>query len=84
MNNSVKYPLLQELLALKGRELQATYKIRELAEIFNVSPRAIQTRVALGQIASRDLPGRARFLPEDLEVFLAASLKKKRDGRHGK
>lgn len=81
MNNH-KYPFLQELLTLKGRQIQATYTIRELAQIFNVSPRAIQTRVALGQIASRDLPGRAKFLPEDIEVFLASSLRK--DRRHGK
>jgi hypothetical protein len=83
MNSSPqKYPLLQELLTLKGRQLQATYTIRELAQIFNVSARAIQTRVASGQIASRDLPGRAKFLSEDLEAFLSSSLKK--DRRHGK
>jgi hypothetical protein len=77
-NSTVKYPLLQEILYLKGRSLQATYTIRDLAEIFSVSVRAIQTRVASGQIPSRDLPGRAKFLSEDLEMFLASSLKKER------
>ena len=80
-HNPEKYPLLNELLTLKGRELQATYTIRDLAQIFSVSTRAIQTRVALGQIASRNLPGRVKFLPEDLEAFLASSLKKERRGK---
>lgn len=81
---SPKYPLLEELLSLQGRQLQACYRIAEVAQIFGVSPRAIQTRVALGQIASRDLPGRARFLPGDVEGFLASSLKKRKGARNGK
>jgi len=77
MNNPIaKLPLLQDLLTIKGRELQATYTIRDLAQLFSVSARAIQNRVASGQITSRNLPGRARFLSEDLETFLAASKKK--------
>lgn len=71
-----KYPLLQEILAIKNLSLQATYTVRDLALMFGVSTRAIQQRVADGQIPSRDLPGRARFLSEDLEAFLAASRKK--------
>lgn len=74
-----RFPLLEQLLRIKGLELQATYSIRDLAQLFGVSTRAIQTRVASGQIASRDLPGRAKFLAEDLEAFLAGS--KKRAGR---
>lgn len=77
-NPTVKYPLLQEILSLQGRPLQATYTTRDLAQLFNVSPRAIQNRVASGQIPSRDLPGRAKFLSEDLEAFLASSVKKER------
>lgn len=75
-NSTMKYPLLQEILQLNGRSLQATYSVRDLAELFNVSVRAIQNRVASGQIPSRDLPGRAKFLSEDLETFLAKSVKK--------
>lgn len=75
-----RYPLLREILALKSLQIQPTYSIRDLAHIFNVSVRAIQNRVASGQIPARDLPGRAKFLSEDLEAFLAASLKK-RNGR---
>jgi hypothetical protein len=75
-SSTTKYPLLQEILAIKNLSLQATYTVRNLALIFGVSPRAIQQRVADGQITSRDLPGRARFLSEDIEEFLAASKKK--------
>lgn len=71
----VRYPLLQELLDLKSLPLQATYSNRDLAQIFGVSVRAIQNRVATGQIAARDLPGRAKFLPQDIEAFLSASKK---------
>lgn len=80
MNSSVstKYPLLQEILDVKSLPLKATYSIRDLAQIFGVSSRAIQQRVANGQIPSRDLPGRARFLSEDLESFLTASKKASR------
>jgi hypothetical protein len=78
MNNNptVKYPLLQELLEHKDRRLQATYTIHDLAQLFNVSVRAIQNRVASGQIPTRDLPGHARFLSQDVESFLSDSLKK--------
>ena len=76
--STTKYPLLQEILALKGLNLQPTYTIRDVASLFIVTPRAIQNRVASGQLQARDLPGRAKFLSEDLEAFLAASLKKGR------
>jgi hypothetical protein len=81
MNSTIpeKYPLLREILALKGLQLQPTYSTRDLASIFNVSLRAIQNRVASGQISARDLPGRAKFLSDDLEAFLAASLKKRNE-----
>jgi len=78
VNNSAtnKYPLLEEILRIKGLLLQATYTIRNLAGIFDVSVRAIQNRVASGQLSARDLPGRAKFLSEDIEAFLVASKKK--------
>ena len=78
MSNSAssQFPILQEILHIKGLPLQATYSIRDRARIFNVSVRAIQNRVASGQIPARDLPGRAKFLSEDLEAFLSASKKK--------
>jgi hypothetical protein len=69
-----KYPLLREVLGAKS--LQPTYTVRDVAQIFGVSARAIQSRVASGQLTARDLPGRARFLSQDLEDFLVASKKK--------
>ena len=68
-----KYPLLEEFLALRQMKLQATYTIREIATLFSVSARAIQSRVASGQLVARELPGRAKFLPCDLEEFLQNS-----------
>jgi hypothetical protein len=71
------YPLLQEILRIRNLLLQPTYSTVDLAGIFGVSPRAMQNRVASGQIASRDLPGRAKFLPQDIEDFLSRSKKPK-------
>jgi len=78
MSNSiaVRFPLLEELLGIKKLQLQATYTIRDMAQMFNVSVRSIQSRVASGQLPARDLPGRAKFLSQDLEDFLIASKKK--------
>jgi len=76
-----KYPLLQEILNLKGLQQQPVYSIRDLANLFVVTPRAIQNRVASGQLQSRDLPGRAKFLSEDIETFLVASRKKVSHGK---
>jgi Helix-turn-helix domain len=70
---SPKYPLLEEVLALRQMPLRPMYTIRDVAALFGVSVRAIQTRVASGQLPSRDLPGRAKFLPTDIEDFLQNS-----------
>lgn len=74
---SYKYPLLQEILTLMGLSLRPVYTIRDLANLFKVTPRAIQNRVATGQIQSRNLPGRVKFLSEDIEAFLVGSSRKK-------
>jgi hypothetical protein len=74
--SDTKYPLLEEILAIKNLHLQPTYTIRNLAMIFGVSARAIQNRVASGQLSPRDLPGRAKFLNQDIEDFLIASRKR--------
>jgi hypothetical protein len=70
-----KYPLLEEILAGRQMTLQPMYTIRDIAKLFGVSVRAIQTYVASGKLASRDLPGRAKFLSADLEQFLRESRK---------
>lgn len=84
MSNSTleKYPLLKEILNIKGIQLQPTYTIGDFARIFNVSIRTAQSQVASGKIMSRALPGRAKFLPQDIEAFLVASSKPRQ--RHGR
>ena len=71
----VRYPLLEALLHEKGLSLRGIYSIRDTATIFGVSKRTIQERVRIGKLAVRDLPGRDRFLSEDLEMFLKQSQK---------
>jgi hypothetical protein len=73
---TMKYPLLEAMLDIKNLPLQPTYSTRSLAQLFDVSMRAIQNRISSGQLVPRDLPGRAKFLPQDVEEFLTASLKK--------
>lgn len=74
-SQSPKYPLLEEILALRQMTLQAMYTVREVAQLFGVTVRSIQSRVASGQLTARNLPGRAKFLPVDLEQFLRDSKK---------
>jgi hypothetical protein len=52
------------------------YKTRDVAALFGVRPRAISDWVADGRLRARDLPGRNRFLPQDIEQFLAASVQR--------
>lgn len=70
-NNQPHYPLLEALLRTKGQTLRATYTTADVAHIFECSPRAVQYRCADGTLNRRQLIGRARFLPIDLENFLA-------------
>ncbi len=70
-----RYPLLEVLLADRGRPLQAMYTYRDVAQIFECSVRTIQERVRRGELKVRDLPGRGRFLAIDLEDFILNSAK---------
>ena len=70
-----RYRHLEEILRIKGLSLQATYSLKDIASIFAVSIRAIQNRVASGQLIPRNLPGRTKFLAGDIEEFLLASRK---------
>jgi hypothetical protein len=56
-----KYPLLEEILTMKGLSLQPTYSNRDVANIFNVSIRAIQARIKAGGLSARVLPGQPGF-----------------------
>jgi hypothetical protein len=67
------YSLLNEILVLRQMTLQPMYTIRDVAKLFGVTVRSIQSRVASGQLAARNLPGRAKFLSVDLEEFLRES-----------
>lgn len=68
-----KYPLLESLLSEKGMRLKGAYTTRDVAEIFSVSVRTIQDRVRQGQLTTRNLPGRTKYLSADLEEFLKNS-----------
>ncbi len=70
-----KYPLLEEVLAHRQMALKPFFTIKDVATLFGVTVRSIQTRVASDQLPSRDLPGRTKFLPVDLEQFLRNSQK---------
>jgi Helix-turn-helix domain len=69
--NQPTYPQLEALLYVKGLKLQATYTNADVASLFGVSVRTIQSRAADGSLPSRKLIGRARFLPIDLEQVLS-------------
>lgn len=73
---NTRYPLLEEMLALRGMSLQATFTNRDLAKLFGVSCRSIQDWFASGHFNVRDLPGRARCLPTDIEEFLRNSTRR--------
>lgn len=72
---AARYPMLAEMLEGRKLPFQPSYTMRSAGEIFGVTGRAMLNRVAAGKLVARDLPGRARFLNQDLEAFLAASAK---------
>ena len=79
MNNPepTNYPMLEAILAIQNMPLQPMYSNKDLAQIFKVCVRAIQNWISAGRLTPRNLPGRWRFLPQDLEDFLRASRKNK-------
>jgi hypothetical protein len=78
MNSSemTKYPMLEAILAIEDMPLKPMYSVRDVAGIFKVCVRVIQNWTSNGRLVPRDLPGRARFLNQDLENFLVASRRK--------
>jgi hypothetical protein len=77
--NQPTYPLLEALLYAKGLKLQGTYTNADVASLFGVSVRTIQSHVADGSLPSRKLIGRARFLSVDLEKLLSRDKKNSDD-----
>ena len=81
-----RFPLLEEMLRIKRMPLKAGFTNGDLARLFGVSGRAICARVQSGQLTSRNLPGRAKFLPSDVEEFLRNSKRnpRRKDGEEPK
>lgn len=71
-----RYPLLEALLEAKGLRLKGTYNYGDATNIFDCSIRALQERIREGTLRVRNLPGRNKFLSEDLEDFLKNSERK--------
>ncbi len=69
--NFAEYPLLQTMLRSMGLAIKAFYTCGDVAELFDVSTRTIQSRVKDGTLPSRKLIGGGRFLPADLEAYLS-------------
>lgn len=67
------FPLLWGLLQYRELPYKPTYTVTETAAIFGVSGRTIRKMIAAGKLPACDLPGRARFLAQDLEDFLRNS-----------
>jgi excisionase family DNA binding protein len=70
-----RFPLLESVLANRGLQPCAIYSLREAAKVFGVSSRTLQDWISGKKLRARKLPGHGRFLPQDLEEFLAASAK---------
>jgi hypothetical protein len=77
-SDTLKYPMLQAILAIQDLQLQPMYTNRDVAKIFKVCVRAIQNWITAGRLAPRALPGRWKFFPQDLEDFLHNSQKGRR------
>jgi hypothetical protein len=68
-----KYPLLEAVLSAKGLPDRGIWKIGDVAQIFDVGVRSIHDWVNNKKLTARDLPGRGKFLSQDLEEFLTNS-----------
>jgi DNA-binding transcriptional MerR regulator len=66
---------LEQILAIKNLPLEPMYTTSGFAALFGVSARAIQNWITAGQLTARNLPGRWKFFPQDLEDFLQHSRK---------
>jgi hypothetical protein len=77
-----KHPQLQAVLAAKGLADKGIWTVADVAQVFGVRNRAIYDWISSDKLSVRDLPGRGRFLSEDLEEFLTNS-KRSPKGRNG-
>lgn len=67
------YPRLSAFLALKGQILKPAFTLQDVAAMFDVTVRTIQSWITSGRLNQRDVPGRAKIFPADLEMLFAAS-----------
>ena len=72
---AVRYPLLETVLAYRGLPMKGAFTILDVADLFGVTTRTIQTRMKRGGLIPRDLPGRSKFLAIDIEQLLQESPK---------
>ena len=71
-----RYPRLEAILSMKKLPLKPMYSNRDIAEIFGVSIKTIQNYVAAGELPPRNLPGRGKYLTQDIEDYIESSPKK--------
>ena len=89
--NTIRYPLLETLVTQQGLIMKGIWSLRDTAQLFptrlpgkHVSVRTIQSWIRDGKLVPRDLPGRGRFLSEDLEAFLQDSRRRSDDNKQGR
>jgi hypothetical protein len=70
-----RFPLLETIISYKGLSMKGDFTLQDVADLFSVTTRTIQSRIKRGGLTARDLPGRSKFLAVDLEQFLQASSK---------
>jgi hypothetical protein len=68
-----RYPLLREYLTLKEMALKPAFTLHDVAQMFDVTTRSIQSWVETGKLNTRDVPGRGKVFPVDLETLLSRS-----------
>ena len=73
LDQNERYPRLSSFLALKGHALKSAFTLQEVAAMFDVSVRTIQNWTKSGHLNQRDVPGRAKIFPADVETLFANS-----------
>jgi hypothetical protein len=69
--DKARYPRLREYLTSMSTPMKAAFTVQDVADMFDVSTRTIQTSISTGKLKQRDVPGKARIFPADLEEMLA-------------
>jgi hypothetical protein len=67
--------MLESLLEQKHLPMKGIFTYRDLARILDAGVRTVQVWCKDGKIVVRNLPARGRFLAQDIEDFLARSVR---------